>query len=131
MLTALLTGCGKDVTEQLPVSPLKIRRPERRHRLPSFDRQQETPDPESAASTATFTHRRFIFPIYWRTGDQVQNHQPQTRLTQWAKFQSPCVGAMKAETDLSNTGERGAATRDMTFYAFYSRPSRTTAVRSS
>ena len=116
ILAGLLSGCGKDTTEQLRPADRAVGGDAVSCRLAIGNDQ--TSGPESETRTAYGPLTDGYFPIYWRTGDRVGIISPQTT-PQWAEVEVTVSGATESEADLSDTGMAWGSDPHYDFYAFY------------
>lgn len=101
ILAGLLSGCGKDTTEQLRPADRAVGGDAVSCRLAIGNDQTSGPENETRTAYGPLTDG--YFPIYWRTGDRVGIISPQTT-PQWAEVEVTVSGATESEADLSNTG---------------------------
>ena len=116
ILAGLLSGCGKDTTEQPRPADRAVGGDAVSCRLAIGNDQ--TSGPESETRTAYGPLTDGYFPIYWRTGDRVGIISPQTT-PQWAEVEVTVSGATESEADLSDTGMAWGSDPHYDFYAFY------------
>ena len=116
ILAGLLSGCGKDTTEQPGPGKTAAGGDAVSCRLAIGN--DETSGQESETRTAYGPLTDGYFPIYWRTGDRVGIISPQTT-PQWAEVEVAVSGATESEADLSNTGMAWGSDSHYDFYAFY------------
>ncbi len=116
ILAGLLSGCGKDTTEQLRPADRAVGGDAVSCRLAIGNDQTSGPENETRTAYGPLTDG--YFPIYWRTGDRVGIISPQTT-PQWAEVEVTVSGATESEADLSNTGMAWGSDSHYDFYAFY------------
>lgn len=116
ILAGLLSGCGKDTTEQPRPADRAVGGDAVSCRLSIGN--DETSGPENETRTAYGPLTDGYFPIYWRTGDRVGIISPQTT-PQWAEVEVAVSGATESEADLSDTGMAWGSDSHYDFYAFY------------
>lgn len=117
ILAVVLSGCGKDMTEQS--GRPEPGKPAGNAIVYRFSiGNEETPDAAGETRTAYGPLTDGYFPIYWRNGDRVEIICPQTT-PQRADVEVSVSGATDSEADLSNTGMAWGSDTYYDFYAFY------------